>query len=296
MKTDSVFKRAYNDAVDLLCEMGEGAPLPSEVRLALRLEVSRTTARKVLAALTSNGLVAGGPGCRNVLSVAGPTRRFLPGETVSPADRIESRFMEWMQRAEVRPGASLNELDLARRFGVATTAIRELLHRFARFGLVERKPNGRWKLRGFTQDFATELFDVRELFEMRAARYLAKADATAPVWGELRALRQSHLDLLERIDSDFEHFPALDNAFHRLVIRARPNRFADSFFDVISMIFHYHYQWDRSDERQRNETALKEHLDYIDALMSRDELAIDAACRKHLSSARRTLLACGFHG
>ncbi len=37
-------------------------------------------------------------------------------------------------------------------------------------------------------------------------------------------------------------------------------------YDVISMIFHHHYQWNRQNERERNVVAMREHLAYIDAL------------------------------
>ena len=30
MKTDTVFKRAFNDALDLVAKLGDGEPLPSE--------------------------------------------------------------------------------------------------------------------------------------------------------------------------------------------------------------------------------------------------------------------------
>ena len=60
---------------------------------------------------------------------------------------------------------------------------------------------------------------------------------------------------------------------------------------MISLIFHYHYQWNKIDERQRNEVALLEHLDYIEALFSRDPGRIEMACKSHLKSARKTLLA-----
>ena len=49
--------------------------------------------------------------------------------------------MAWMLRDNTLPGTSINELDLARRFGVATTGIREVLNRFQRFGLIEKRPN-----------------------------------------------------------------------------------------------------------------------------------------------------------
>jgi DNA-binding GntR family transcriptional regulator len=69
------------------------------------------------------------------------------------------------------------------------------------------------------------------------------------------------------------------------------NRFIVDFYGVISMIFHYHYQWNKRDERERNQTAIYEHLDYIEALLSRDPRRIELSCISHLNSARKTLLA-----
>ncbi|HSM39692.1 MAG TPA: GntR family transcriptional regulator, partial [Afifellaceae bacterium] len=59
MKTDTVFKRAFNEALDLFAELDEGAPLPSENSLSSKLGVSRTTVRKIISMLTEGGVVAG---------------------------------------------------------------------------------------------------------------------------------------------------------------------------------------------------------------------------------------------
>jgi DNA-binding GntR family transcriptional regulator len=69
------------------------------------------------------------------------------------------------------------------------------------------------------------------------------------------------------------------------------NRFMADFYDIISLIFHYHYQWRKADEKERNAVAIREHLDYIEALLTRNPDRIEAACRRHLKSARNTLLA-----
>ena len=59
---------------------------------------------------------------------------------------------------------------------------------------------------------------------------------------------------------------------------------------MISLIFFYHYQWNKRDERARNEAAIYQHLAYIDAIMSRDETQITRTCTQHLKAARRTLV------
>ena len=69
------------------------------------------------------------------------------------------------------------------------------------------------------------------------------------------------------------------------------DEFIDDFSDIITFIFHYHYQWNKRDERIRNEVALHEHLHYLDALFSRDQRRVQEACSLHLASARKTLMA-----
>src|SRR5689334_721249 len=130
MKTDAVFKRAYNDALDLVAALGAGAQLPSENTLSAQLGVSRTTVRKVLATLAERDMVTGSARQRLVSSAAASGHRFPEAETVSMAAQVETRFMEWMLRGNARPGTMINELDLARQFGMATTGIREFLNRF----------------------------------------------------------------------------------------------------------------------------------------------------------------------
>jgi DNA-binding GntR family transcriptional regulator len=173
MKTDTVFKRAFNDALDLIAGLGNGAALPSENVLSAQLGVSRTTVRKVAAALSARGVVTGSGRQWLVRVAGGAIPRFPEAETVPMAAQVEKRFMEWMLRDNARPGTAINELELARQFGVATTGIREFLNRFQRFGLIEKRPNAGWVFKGFTPNFALELFEIREMFELRSARAFA---------------------------------------------------------------------------------------------------------------------------
>jgi DNA-binding GntR family transcriptional regulator len=206
------------------------------------------------------------------------------------AEQIEKHFMEWMLRDNTRPGTAINELDLARRFGVATTGIREFLNRFQRFGLTEKRPNAGWVFKGFTPSFALDLFEIREMFELRSARALAALPESSPIWDQLASLREEHLALLAEIEHRYHDFSDLDSRFHSLINSAAPNRFIDDFYDIITLIFHYHYQWNKYDERPRNEVAIREHLTYIDALFSRNASIVELACRAHLASARQTLI------
>jgi DNA-binding GntR family transcriptional regulator len=290
MKSDAVFKRAFNDVLRLLVRVAPGETLPSESILANRLMVSRTTVRKVLGALTARGAVGGSGRRRFVIAGTELPRPFPEAETESTSTQLEKRFMEWILRDDTRPGAMISELQLSRQFGVATTGMREFLNRFQRFGLIEKRPNARWVFKGFTTKFALELFEIREMFELRSALAFGSLPKGSPLWRELAVLRDEHVRLLEEIELRFNDFSDLDSRFHRLVNSAAPNRFIDSFYDIITLIFHYHYQWNKHSERHRNEVAIGEHLAYIDALLDRSTARIERACKTHLASARETLI------
>jgi DNA-binding GntR family transcriptional regulator len=290
MKTETVFKRAFNDALDFVLELEDGDPLPSENRLSARLRVSRTTVRKVLSMLAARGVLKGAEPHRVVRSALEGVGRFPEAETVPMSAQVEKRFMEWMLRDNARPGMTINELELARQFGIATTGIREFLNRFQRFGLIEKRATAGWVLKGFTREFALELFEIREMFELRSAKAFAALPPDAPLWRQMKALQEEHALLLKEIDRRYHDFSDLDSRFHRLINSATPNRFIDSFFDIFALIFHYHYQWNKQDERERNEVAIREHLTYIEALLSRNPAMVELACRAHLASARETLL------
>ena len=290
MKPDAVFKGAFNRALDVIIKLEEGRVLPSENMLAAELKVSRSTARKVILAFVARGLVTGSGRHRVVHSPVGPVERFPEAETVPLSEQVEKHFMEWMLRDDTRPGTAISELELARQFGVATASIRDFLNRFQRFGLIEKRPNAGWLFKGFTTNFALELFEIREMCELRSAKAFGALPKTSPLWRQIEALREEHVALLGDIGRRYHDFSELDSRFHRLINTAAPNRFIDSFYDIISLIFHYHYQWNKRDEQQRNEAAIREHLTYIDALQGRNPTTIELACRAHLASAKVTLI------
>lgn len=263
--------------------------MPSESELARALDVSRTTVRAVLAALETSGIIGRREGIRCLARAPAEADHVPDAQTVPAGVAAERRLMGWILQGNLAPGQMLNTAELARRLGTSTTTLRECLAQFLRYGLVERRPNSSWRFNGITVEFVTEIYDVREMFELRATRSLLALDDTSPVWQQLTILEGEHHALMADIDRDYSLFPQLDERLHRLVHQAASNRFILDFYDVVSMLFHYTYRWNRADARQRSATALAEHIEYIDALRSRDQRRVDATCRLHLRTARATL-------
>jgi DNA-binding GntR family transcriptional regulator len=290
MKTNTVFKRAYNGCLALLAGRSPGEWQVTEAELSERLDVSRTTVRAVLAELAKRGIVRNGASSRVLARRPRRIDYFPDSQTEAVSSVVERKFMQWVLRGDCRPGQTVNTSELARQFGASTTAVREYLTHFSRFGLLKRRENSGWLFAGVTPAFAREIYDVREMFELRAASSFLKLPDDDPAWKKLEVIEREHHRLLVELDERYSDFSALDEELHRLVHEAMSNRFIHEFYDVIAFIFHYHYQWNKSDEKERNRIAIIEHLAYIGALRSRDAQLVDKACRAHLRTARATLL------
>ncbi len=286
-KSSIVFKQACNRCLDLLTVNDS---LPSEPDLCQSLGVSRTTVRAVLTHLRAAGLVAWDKRSKTRLREPHADDYFSAGETDAPAEIIERSFMRRLLAEQVEPGALITEAELAREAGVGITSVREFLIRFGRFGLIEKRPNSRWRFKGFTRDFALELIEIREMFEIRSAFAFMALAGDHPAWSALEVIEGEHRAYRHRIATQPATFSELDERFHRLIHNASRNRFIIDFYDIIAMIFHYHYQWNKVGEDDRNIVAVAEHLAYIDALKSRERARLKQACEAHLASARTTLL------
>ena len=287
-RSDRVYKQACNDCLDLIAVGGE---LPSIAGLARRLGTSRTTVRRVLQRLGELGLASGGKNGRTILRAPKRGDYFSSTETQSTEKMIENAFMNWVLHANVQPLTRFREAELSRQFDVSNSALREFLIRFSRFGLIRKEPRRYWVFEGFTRELAFELSEVRELFELRAIRFLVELPEDDAIWSRIRALREDHLSILSNIEEEYMRFPRLDAQFHRTINAASENRFISDFQDLISIIFHYHYLWSKSGERERNKTAVVEHLACLNALIERNKEKACAALENHLATSRQTLVA-----
>lgn len=286
----STYKDTFNRALALVDEIGVGQALPSETELSAKWGASRTTVRAVLSELDQIDIISWLGRNKTVLR-ASRKKDFFPGdETISTSEKVETKFMDYILGGDLKPGTILREVELVREFGASSSVVRELLIRFSRFGLIEKDQNRHWVLRGFTREFATELFEVREMFERRAFASFLDAGAENPEYAALIALKDEHLRIIAEIDESYLDFPKLDELFHRTLISRLDNRFIGDFFDLVSIIFHYHYRWNKTHERERNLRAAYQHLAIIEALVEGDFLRAEANFLDHLVHARDTLM------
>ena len=266
-----------------------GDPLPTEMRMTEIVASSRTAVRSALAYLAEHGLIEGMKQ-RYLLRKPRPEDYFDVSELHSATEKLQQVLMERIYQRDLPPGAEFTEVELSRAAGVSTIAVREFLIGFSRNGLIEKNPRGGWRLCAFDTKYAQELGEVREMFELKAIERIAALAPGDPVFTRLRELLARHEALGKLPAESHAEFPDLDREFHTFLIGLLDNRFAEGLNDAVSMVYHYHYQWDKRDEIPRNQYALQEHLAILRPLAKGDVPAAMAAMRSHLSSSRATML------
>lgn len=266
-----------------------GDVLPTEAWMSAHVACSRTVVRGALAYFIERGLIAGMKE-RYLLRKPRPDDYFAVAALHSATEQLQQTLMEWIYERDLPPGAEFTEAEMSRMAGVSTVAVREFLIGFSRNGLIEKNPRGGWRLCAFDTKYAEELGEAREMFELKAIERIALLSPGDPVFLRLEQLLAQHEALGKAPAAAHAEFPALDREFHTFLIGLLDNRFAENLNEVVSMVYHYHYQWDKRDEIPRNRDALQEHLAILRPLARGDVPSALAAMRGHLRSARSTML------
>ncbi len=259
--------------------------------LAKQFNVSRTTIRTSIQELEKLGVVKIIGNAKTVVRVTRATDYFDISDQVSTKEEIIERyFLDLINKGKLLPGNKFSELELAKASGCNTITVREFLIKFSRFGLIDKKPRAKWQMVEFDEKFATELIEFRRILEMNSITKLIAKPQDDPTWAKLSKLLDDHREVLADFDNRYLEFSQLDSRLHYIIQEASGNRFFMQFFDVVSLICHYHYQWDKHDEYERNFVAINEHIEILIQLLAHNTSGVINAMEVHLNSARDTLL------
>lgn len=291
-KTSYLIQNTVNQILDITSECyAQNTPLPTDLTLAKTIDVSRTSIRRAVDILCDNDVLYRDGTVKHIFRKPKKEDYFkLNIEEESKEKQFEAYFLNLIHSGQLQPGDKFSELDLAKKSGCITITVREFLIRFSHMGLIEKKPRSQWQMVKFTADFARELIEFRKILEMAALRSLLERPEGDSVWEQLGELLREHKALLRDIDNRFNDFPALDSRLHNIIQNCSGNRFIGQFFEIVKFICHYHYQWDKSDELERNQIAAQEHINLIENLLARDLTGSIISLERHLQTAHQTLL------
>ncbi|HZD17257.1 MAG TPA: GntR family transcriptional regulator [Actinomycetota bacterium] len=196
---------------------------------------------------------------------------------------VAERLRDEIQDGTLSPGTRLRQNEVARRFGVSTTPVREAFAQLQAEGLVRIDPHRGAVVFRPTTDDLVEFYEIREVLEslavVRAIPYLRPE-----VVRELSAL----VERMRRAE-DARRWLRLNDEFHlKLYACAKMPRLAALIENLRDASTPYIHMFVAG--RPPSERANEEHQAILDACVQGDAAAAELAVREHLSSAANDLV------
>ncbi|QYY33800.1 GntR family transcriptional regulator (plasmid) [Cupriavidus pinatubonensis] len=178
----------------------------------------------------------------------------------------------------IRPGERVNELELADRFNVSRTPLREALNRLVAENLLTFVPNRGFFVRELNRQDIFDLFELRRSIEASAVQLaVERADDK-----DIRALRKFWKDVMKNRASNAPaaELVTRDEEFHvRLVALSGNNEMVRAMYGINARI--HFVRW--VDIEQRGHDAFAEHLDILDAIEARDAARVRQLTETHIT-------------
>ncbi|WP_274631226.1 GntR family transcriptional regulator [Arvimicrobium flavum] len=195
-----------------------------------------------------------------------------------------ARLIDEIRRGSLPPGSRLRETELAERFEISRTPIREALRMLEADGLVVHQPRLGAVVRSLDYAEVIELYEMRAVLEGTAARLAARTASDVEL-ADLQALNEEFGQVLHDPSQSAE----VNRQFHAALMNAARNRFLSKSVAGLAKTM---FILGRSTlmEAERAEVAYAEHAHVLAALAARDGVAAEAAMRAHIEAAQRSRL------
>ena len=192
-------------------------------------------------------------------------------------------ILEAIDMGVFKPGDRLVESDLAERFGVSRTPIREALQRLETQSLLNRDGRSLF-VSHLDHNQIADLYVVRAELEGLAAKLAART-----------ATNEEHRVLVEMVEQDFElvddpsALARANRRFHKQIHLSTHNRYLVQQLELVHRSMALMATTSLAADGRGLE-AMKEHQAIVAAIVNRDEEAACQALKHHLSSAFVTRL------
>ena len=205
------------------------------------------------------------------------------------SDRAMHQLRERILGGEYAPGERLGEVELAEKFGLSRTPVREALGRLAAEGLVEIVPNRGARVPSWTVAELEGVFDLRTALEPRLTA-LAVPRATAADVAALEELAEAMLDVgAPGPDQDLDAIVPLNREFHgRLVALADQPVMASALSGAIHapIVLRNFHTYDEASLRR----SLAHHVEIVAAVRAGDPAWAQAVMTAHIRNARTVMV------
>ncbi len=180
---------------------------------------------------------------------------------------------------ELAAGSWIDELKIAKDYGISRTPLREALKVLATEGLITMKVRRGAYVTEVSEQDLTEVYHLLSLLESDAAGVVA-AKATEAQLGELKALHQQLEASARPGKTDREKFFEINERFHMTLLQVANNRWRDQMVADLRKVMklNRHHSLFKTG---RLEDSLAEHRAIMAALTVRDAAAATQSMKAH---------------
>jgi len=206
---------------------------------------------------------------------------------VTLSDQLFEKMLASIYTSELPPGAVVNEVELAERYGVSRGPVREAVRRLQGIRLISREPYMKASVVKLSDAEILELFQVREALEGMACRLAAERMSDADlerIASDMEAAR------LARVSRSKARAKSVDFDFHERIVRGCGNgRISDALCgDLYHLLRVYRRRSGAVPERK--DAAHAEHWQVLRAIKARDGELAESLMRAHIGRAARHLV------
>ncbi len=184
------------------------------------------------------------------------------------------------------PGQRLSERELAARYGVSRTPIREAFRPLIQEGLVAYEPHCGYRIMPLSEERARQIMVVREFLEGLAARLAAARDGQ----GTARELRKTLQEARRAYSGgQLSDLISANQGFHRILVEKSGNAVLEHLYRTlqgyIGLMMSVSLSWPR-----RPTQTIREHEDILRALKTGSPEISERAVRRHVRNAYKGVL------
>jgi DNA-binding GntR family transcriptional regulator len=215
-------------------------------------------------------------------NATGIARRYLH-------DEVAERMRELIVSGELGPKTRVNELELAQRFGISRTPLREAIKILATEGLLELLPNRGARIATISLTEIDEVIEVIAGLEGTAAELACQRMSEA----EIDVIATHTTAMVAALEAGDQAAYFLRNQqIHDALMQASRNQTLQGIYaNLHGRIQRARYSADKSPEQWR--LAIEEHVKMVELLRGRKADRLGALMRKHLRS-KKAIIAAAF--
>jgi|ETNmetMinimDraft_22_1059887.scaffolds.fasta_scaffold114448_1 DNA-binding GntR family transcriptional regulator len=205
-------------------------------------------------------------------------QNIVQGFDVKAPDTAYEKLFHAIEIGEIGPGERLLEIELAKRFGVSRTPIREAIRKLESEGIIQHLPRVGAVVRQLGQPEIVELYEMRIVLEATAAEMAAQHASHA----EIETMIALNDDMAEGGYSGHD-IARINRRFHLCIVDAARNQFLKHCYHDLSNTLMLLGKT-TLDTAQRVQIVCSQHSDIITALQNRDPAQAAQMMRIHMQT------------